>query len=131
LPLQRQERDSSNGYVTLDFEVSSDEMSVRLRLISERGTIDLGARTHNYLLVVLARRRLRELAAGVSERDSGWVDLDEWVHDADFQPPQLNLYVHRIRKQFSAQSIEGGYDIIERRAREKQIRLGVTRAREV
>ena len=115
--------------MTLAFEVSTDEMFVRLTLVSHRGTVDLGTRVHNYLLLTLARRRLRDLEDGLSERGSGWMDLDDWAHDDSFQPPQLNLYVHRIRKQFAARGIVDAYDVIERRSREKQIRVGLARAR--
>jgi hypothetical protein len=114
--------------LTFAFEVSTDEEIVHLRLLSNLPAIDLGTRAHNYLLLTLARRRLQDVKDGLSERCAGWVHLNEWGHDESFQPPQLNIYVHRIRKLFAAHGIHGAYDVIERRGRQKQIRLGVARA---
>jgi hypothetical protein len=112
----------------LAFEVTSDEEIVYLTLLSARGKLDLGERAHHYVLLTLARRRLRDLESGLPDRGSGWVNRDEWVHDESFQPPRLNLYVHRIRQQFAAQRICDAYGIIERRGRGKQMRLGLARA---
>ena len=50
--------------VSLSFEVSSDEEHVALRLCSLGGDVNLGSRTHNYLLLHLARQRLAEEARG-------------------------------------------------------------------
>jgi hypothetical protein len=109
----------------LAFCVSANEEYVHLSLRIGGRAFDLGARNHNYLLLTLARRRLRDKGAGVSDDGCGWVDLDEWSHDATLCPPRLNLDVFRIRKQFAAHGVVDAHGVIERRLPTRQIRLGV------
>jgi hypothetical protein len=45
----------------------------------------------------------------------------------DEEPPHLNLDVLRIRKQFSALGVVDAANIIERRPRTRQLRIGVSR----
>jgi hypothetical protein len=115
--------------LTLAFDVSSDDEFVHLRLLADRAAIDMGACRHNYLLLTLARRRARDLRDGMSEGNAGWVDRGEWAHDETFQPPGLNLYVHRARKRLAARGIRGAYGIVERRGGDGQIRLGPLQVR--
>lgn len=108
----------------LAFCVSRDEEHVQLRAISGASTFDLGARAHNYLLLTLARRRLKDAAEGLPDTTSGWVDQDELAHDPTMAPPQLNIDVFRIRKQFAALGVIDAANIVERRPRTKQLRIG-------
>jgi hypothetical protein len=107
----------------LFFSISRDEEYVHLSLQSGRVVVDLGARSHHYLLLTLARQRLRDAHDGVPENDCGWVDLHDWEHDPTMAPPLLNLHVHRIRRQFLAHDVNPGFDIVERQVRHKKIRL--------
>jgi hypothetical protein len=59
--------------VHLEFAVSRDEEYVELRVTSGGHPVDLGSRTHNYLLLTLARHRLHDLARGFSDTTSGWI----------------------------------------------------------
>jgi hypothetical protein len=114
---------------TLAFTVSQDEEYVHLSLVSGRVGLDLGARNHNYLLLVLARRRLRDRRAAASEASCGWVDLEAWSHDPSMRSPRLNIDVFRIRRQFAARGVVDARGIIERRTPTRQIRLGTTQVR--
>jgi hypothetical protein len=108
----------------LAFAVSSDEEHVELKAASGDSTFDLGARTHNYLLLTLARRRLKDAEQGLPDTTSGWVDQDELAHDPSMAAPQLNIDVFRIRKQFAAIGVMDAANIIERRPRARQLRIG-------
>lgn len=113
--------------LTLLLAVSNNEEYVHLSLRCGALEIDLGARTHNYLLLELARRRVRGAREGFSGGHEGWVDLQDWARDPTLSPPRLNVDVFRIRRHFADHGVGGAPGIIERRVREKQIRLGVGR----
>jgi hypothetical protein len=93
----------------------------------ERRRIALGTRGHNYLLLTLARRYLADSAAGVSPGSSGWVDKDDLAEGLRMTPPQIDGEVFRIRKHFAQHGLKEAATIIERRARTKQVRLGIRR----
>lgn len=108
----------------LAFSVSRDEEHVELQVLSGGRTVDMGARAHNYLLLTLARRRLKDAAEGLPETTCGWVDQDDLAHDPSMAPPQLNIDVFRIRKQFAALGVTDAANIVERRPRTHQLRIG-------
>jgi hypothetical protein len=110
--------------VRLAFSVSRDEEHVELRVNCRGTTFDLGARNHNYLLLTLARRRLADAARGFVEADCGWIGQDEFAHDPSMAPPQLNVDVFRIRKQFAVTGAPDVARIIERDPRMRKLRLG-------
>jgi len=113
--------------LSLQFFVSSDEEHVELHATYGMKTIDLGARSHNYLLLTLARRRLKDTAEGLSESNCGWVYMEDLAHDPSMAPPQLNIDVYRIRKHFAAAGVIDAGNVIERRPRTRQLRLGISR----
>jgi hypothetical protein len=114
-------------HLQLSFSVSADEEHVHLQMSCGGKTIDMGTRTHNYLLLTLARRRLQDAAAGQPETACGWIYQDDYPHDPMMLPPQLNLDVFRIRQQFAAAGVADAGKIIERRPRTRQLRLGTGR----
>ena len=113
-------------HLRLMFSVSRDEEHVEIRATCGARSFDLGARAHNYLLLTLARRRLDDAAEGLPETTCGWVYLDDLAHDPSMAPPQLNIDVFRIRKQFASLGVLDAAAIIERRPRTQQLRIGVT-----
>ena len=56
-------------HLSLAFSVSRDEEHVELQASSRGVTFDLGARAHNYLLLTLARRRLKDAEEGLPHID--------------------------------------------------------------
>lgn len=114
-------------HLHLLFSVSRDEEFVQLRVACGAHQFDLGSRQHNYLLLTLARRRQSDLAENLPETACGWIYLEDLAHDPMMAPPQLNIDVFRIRKQFEALGVLDPAGVIERRPRTKQIRLGVAR----
>lgn len=114
-------------HLQLFFSVSQDEEHVELRAACGARNFDLGSRTHNYLLLTLARRRKADVAEGLPEGSCGWIYIDDLSHDPMMAPQQLNIDVFRIRKQFEDIGLLDPANVIERRPRTKQIRLGVNR----
>jgi hypothetical protein len=111
----------------LCFSVSRDEEYVRLRMTCGTRDFDMGDRKHNYLLLTLARYRLKEAAEGVIDSACGWMDQEELARDPSMAPPQLNLDVYRIREQFAKVGVVDAAGIIERRPRPRALRVGARR----
>jgi hypothetical protein len=111
----------------LFFSVSQDEEYVHLRMTCGDKDFDLGARQHNYLLLTLGRHRLAEATEGLPEASCGWIDQEDLSHDPSMAPPLLNCHVFRIRQQFAKVGVVDAADIVERRPRPWQLRVGTGR----
>ncbi len=109
----------------LQFGVSRDEEHVELVATLGDRRFDLGSRGHNYLLLTLARRRIEDARAGLPDTSCGWVYQDDLGRDLDIAVEQLNVDVFRIRKQIAGLGLADAPNIIERRPRVKQLRIGV------
>ncbi|MFB6454105.1 FHA domain-containing protein [Chitinophaga sp. Hz27] len=113
------------------FHLSIDEEHIRLELsLNGHTSIDLGNRSHNYLLLSLARRRYTDHQQGLPTTDLGWCVLDDILNDLSRELQKevdvyfLNLQIFRLRKML-CDIPDVGYifsNIIERRPGE--IRLG-------
>lgn len=114
---------------TLCFAVSSDEDFVELSLEYGERRVALGSRSHNYLMLTLARQRLTDMAANLPEASCGWMDKDELADGFKMTPQQVDGEVFRIRKHFTQHGLPESTTVIERRPRTKQIRLGLSRVR--
>jgi hypothetical protein len=110
---------------TLHFAVSSDEDFVELTLEYPERRVPLGSRSHNYLMLTLARQMLTDRAANLPEASCGWMDKDELADGFKMTPQQVDGEVFRIRKHFTQHGLPESTTIIERRPRTKQIRLGL------
>ena len=64
--------------------------------------VPLGARSHHYLLLTLARMRLKDVERGEPAATAGWVDQEELGRLLQFSPERLNLDIFRARRQFGA-----------------------------
>jgi hypothetical protein len=111
----------------LHFFVSSDEEFVELRIHNARGRLDLGARSHNYLLLLLARCHLADAANGVTPANCGWMDKEELAEALKLAPEQIDGEVLRIRKHFAHRGAPESGSIIERRPRTRLLRIGIPR----
>ena len=113
----------------LHFAVSSDETFVVLSLDYPERRVQLGSRSHNYLLLTLARQVLTDRAASLPEASCGWMDKEELADGLQMTPQQVDGEVFRIRKHLAQRGLPESTTIIERRPRTKQIRLGVAQVR--
>lgn len=115
--------ESPEERAVIAFRVSSDEEFIELSLRYASHVVPLGSRSHNYLLLVLARARLADIAAGLDEANAGWVYKNELADALATTPQQVDGEVFRIRANFAQHSGESGR-VIERRPRTTQLRLG-------
>lgn len=111
--------------IGLCFAVSRDEEHVQLTATVGPRRIDLGARAHHYLLLTLARARLRDREAGEPPDAQGWIYQEELSQMLDLDSKHLNVTVFRCRQHLGAAGILGAADIVERRRLTQQLRLGV------
>lgn len=111
-------------HLQLSFSVSRDEEHVSLRMTCGGRSFDLGARSHNYLLLTLARRRLEDSAEGHPETSCGWVYQEDLAAGLDAGTSQVNLEVYRLRQQFGGLGVVDAANIVERRPRTRQLRIG-------
>jgi len=108
----------------LRFTVSHHEEHIQLQLAKDDMRLDLAARTHNYLLLYLARARIRDIQRKVDAPDQGWVAIDLATRELGITVNHLNTQIFRARKQI-ADSLPDAIDtsrLVERRAYE--MRLG-------
>jgi pSer/pThr/pTyr-binding forkhead associated (FHA) protein len=117
-------QDREVRHLQLSFAVSRDEEHVQLHVTCGGSTANLGARAFNYLLLTLARRRVADAAQGMPEGECGWIYQEDLAHDPSMAPPQLNIDVHRIRRQFAATGVLDAANIVQRRPRTRQLRIG-------
>lgn len=118
-----------DGLPTLCFSVSSDEDFVELSLEYGDRKVQLGSRSHNYLMLTLARQLLADRGAALPEASCGWMDKEALADGFKITPQQVDGEVFRIRKHFSQHGLPESTTIIERRPRTKQIRLGIHQLR--
>jgi hypothetical protein len=111
--------------VLLRFLVSRDEEHVELRAELGQLVIDLGSRSHNYLLLTLARGRREDVVNGIPSAACGWIHQEDLLSALHISATQLNIDVFRIRQHFARAGLPGFVNVIERRPRSKQLRLGV------
>ncbi|HKQ68708.1 MAG TPA: FHA domain-containing protein [Polyangiaceae bacterium] len=109
----------------LTFRVTLDEEHVEIVVRRGRETFNLGSRSHNYLLLLLARHRLDEAGQSQPETACGWKYQDELTQELRITPERLNIDIFRIRKQFAAIGVGDAAHVIERRPRTRQVRIGL------
>ncbi|MFT5455437.1 MAG: hypothetical protein ACI9K2_001916 [Myxococcota bacterium] len=99
----------------LQLAVSADEEFVTLTVRTPTGAHDLGSRSHHYLLLTLARRRLA---------DEGWVYADELARMLGLDDRHVNVQIFRARHELAELGVVDAAALIERRRGTRQLRLG-------
>lgn len=79
------------------FNVSKNEEHVSLDLTVNGESVSLGERSHHYLLLILARHRLKD--AALPESEQGWVYSEELSRLLRLSETHVNIQIYRIRKQ--------------------------------
>lgn len=110
----------------LVFSTSKDEEYVELRVISAPSREHrLGARAHNYLLLVLARLRARDASdPALAPSEHGWIHLDELGSMLRLDRAHLYVTIHRARRQFASLGIPQAASVVAARAGTGMVRLG-------
>ena len=104
--------------IDFHFYISLDEEHVFLKLLMDNALLDdLGERVHHYLLLLLARQRLRDARDGDDPSAQGWVEVDRLASMLRIEPAHLNIQIYRARKQVHSALSEKFHlpEIIERR----------------
>ena len=111
----------------LRFAVSHHEEHVQLQLHREDLKLPLPARIHHYLLLYLARARVRDMQQGADPDAQGWVSIQVATRELGITVNHLNTQIFRARKQI-AESLPDTIDtsgLVQRRSWE--LRLGCER----
>jgi len=111
---------------TACFAVSRDEERVRLALRRGDEVVDVPARAHLYTLLVLARLRDGE-PPGIPDPDRGWVLTEELCRMLGCTRNQLDVSIHRARRQLGELGVVDYDAIVERRPSSGKMRFGIAR----
>ena len=112
----------------LVFRVSQDEEYVELQLRRGAQTVELGARSHHYLLLLLARQRLKDAAAAEGpDTGQGWLHTEELMAMLAVPETHLNVQIFRARKQFLKAGCGSELVPVERRPGAGLLRIGTDR----
>ena len=104
--------------VSFIFNVSQNEEHVSLDLIANDKLISLGERSHHYMLLLLARKKIADMNLQVSASEQGWVNTASFRQMMGLSEHHTNIQIYRIRKQMTESLPEcfNYYNIIERRS---------------
>jgi len=111
--------------INLNFTVSKNEEHVSLCILFENKPIDLGERTHHYLLLILARKRMADHQSGLEDSEQGWIDKSLLSQQTGLDENYINIQIYRFRKQLikAIPSAMQLIQIIERRRGELRFAL--------
>jgi hypothetical protein len=104
-------KQSNLDNVIFRFDLSQDEESTNLILIENGLEIDLGERSHHYLLLHLLRHRAEQ------NNQPGWLDSQLLMKQLGLEETYMNIQIFRARKQVAAaRPLSTGHSkLIERR----------------
>ncbi len=111
--------------IEVNFIVSKNEEHVSLSILFENILIDLGERTHHYLLLILARKRMADHQLGLDKSEQGWIDKNLLSQQVGLDENYINIQIYRFRKQLikARPSAMQLLQIIERRRGELRFAL--------
>lgn len=114
--------------VTLRIGVSTNEEHVEVTVAYDGKPAKRSARAFHYILLTLARERVRDREQGVASSDQGWVYVDDFLKMVRMESEALNVAIFRARKELASFfDIADAGMVIERRPASRQIRLGTER----
>lgn len=108
----------------LELYVSLDEEYVCCTLLQDETRVELASRSHNVLLLLLARARLEDASRELPEPEQGWRYRDELATMLKIDGHLLNVWIHRASLQFQRVGMVDTARLIERRTSVRQVRLG-------
>lgn len=111
----------------LRFTYTREEEHVELCALDGPRRLELGARTHHYPLLLLARRRLADREAGVVEAEQGWIRQEDLLKLLRVEDNYLHISIHRARGQLAKLGVTDVAALIERRPATRHLRIGVAR----
>jgi hypothetical protein len=109
----------------LGFRVSLNEEHVEMVVRIGSAKHVVGHRSHVYLLLLLARARIRDKAGdAVPVSEQGWMETRELADMLRTTSEQVNVWIWRARQQLKAIDPELAQRIVERRPTLGQLRIG-------
>jgi hypothetical protein len=114
------------AHATLKLGVSRDEEHVEVTVEIAGKRRELGSRAHSELLLVLARHFLADREQGLPESACGWVYVEDLERELATSAAQINIDIFRARRQFGALGLADSSEIVQRRPRTRQLRIGIT-----
>ncbi|HYP75586.1 MAG TPA: FHA domain-containing protein [Polyangiaceae bacterium] len=114
--------------MALQFLVTRNEEHVEVKIVHGDRSIELRPRAHSYVLLTLARLRVRDQEdESLAPSNQGWVYQDHLLKMLATTPTQLAVDIYRARKQFSEAGVTEAAQIVERRGTTHELRIGVPR----
>lgn len=87
--------------ISFRFNVSLDEEHVFIQFTHNNQNFYLGERAHNYLLLTLARQRLKDISQGLDSSSQGWLDIETLSSLLRHDPSHINIQIFRARKKMA------------------------------
>ncbi len=116
--------------IALEFQVSRDEEHVEIAVVHGGVRTPLPSRAHDFFLLTLARTRMSDQErSDIDPAEHGWIYREEIIGQLKIERHLLNLWTHRARRQFADIGLVDPGNLIERRPRSEQIRLGIATLR--
>jgi hypothetical protein len=114
--------------VELVFAHSLDEEQADLQIRADDGReLSVPPRSSHYVLLTLARARIRDAQNGVAVDEQGWTYSSDLSRMLQYTPERLNLEIFRARALFARLGFADAPQLIERRAISRQLRIGAAR----
>ncbi len=113
--------------VALHFAHTPDEEYIELTAIAGPRRLNLHARNHNYVLLLLARARLAHQASALPPEEQGWIHQERLLEMLRIDSSHLNITIHRARVHLAQCGLRGAANLVERRKGTRQMRIGVAR----
>jgi len=108
------DKQTNIDHIAFNFDVSLDEEHTQLKLDHQYETIDLGERSHHYLLLHLARLKAEHANQGVDNKSQGWINNEQLAKELGIDVSHINIQIFRARKQI-ADEFPGATDLLQRR----------------
>ncbi|MFT5635390.1 MAG: hypothetical protein ACI89T_000827, partial [Cognaticolwellia sp.] len=88
--------------VSAEFKVSQNEEHVCLSLTIEDKIIDLGIKSHHYLVLMLARKWQEDNTDKIQNNEKGWLDKSLLCRELIMTEQYMNIQIYRFRKQIAS-----------------------------
>ena len=129
MPLAPTLREDARSSFALHFRVSADEEYVELDVVQGGTRHTIGARSFNYLLLVLARERMDDQERPESEQ--GWLHQEDLSRKLRISDVTVYTQIHRARQRLAEAGVDRAAQVVERRQRTRQLRIGTADLHEV
>lgn len=111
--------------VQLEIHVDTTSDWIEASVMLGNSLVQVGPRSSHSLLLLLAEARQQDSREGLHEVDQGWMHQADVTDALDITGNALYVAIHRLRRQFAAVGVEDFSGVVERRAGQGELRLGM------